>query len=89
MNIDSRLRKVMPALSARERAILVLDSWKEDKPEDPSWRLTMPTSQSEEFNRLIALMNVANRELRLLIGRLEHMAEKLDLRFAWLTCLVL
>jgi len=32
---------------------------------------------------------VANRELHLLIGRVEHMAEKLELRFAWLTSLLL
>ena len=53
MNIESRLKKVIPALSARERAILVLRSWQDGTPEDRSWRLAMPSDQTREFNRLI------------------------------------
>ena len=89
MSRDSRLSKLLPGLTARERAILVLQSWREDKQEDLSWRRTMPQNQTNEFNRYIGLMNVANRELHLLIGRIEHMADKLDVRFAWLTSLIL
>lgn len=35
MTIDARLNKLMPVLTARERAILVLESWKEGENEDP------------------------------------------------------
>jgi hypothetical protein len=53
MSIDARLGKLMPALSAQERAILILRSLKEKTPEDPLWRSTMPREQAAEFNRLI------------------------------------
>ena len=41
MSLDTRLQKLMPALSAKERAILILRSLKEETEEDPSWRNTM------------------------------------------------
>ena len=89
MSIDSRLNKLTPALSARERAILVLGSLKDGRPDDPAWRNTMPPDQVAEFNRLIALMNVANRELSLHVGMLERTASELELREAWLVTEVL
>ena len=49
----------------------------------------MPSSQSIEFNRYIGLMNVANRELSLVIGFLERMTRELELREAWLVSLIL
>ena len=67
MSIDSRLSRLAPALSARERAILVLNAWKEGKEDDPSWRRTMPQNQAHEFNRYIGLMNVANRQIAIVI----------------------
>jgi len=84
MSIDSRLDRLAPALTARERAVLVLGSLKDGRPDDPAWRNTMPPDQVSEFNRLIGLMNVANRELALCIGLLERMTAELELREAWL-----
>ena len=84
MSPDARLNKLMPSLTARERAILILDSWKDDSHEDPNWCRTMPQSQVQEFNRYIDLMKVANRELARVIRMLEQMAETLELRFCWL-----
>ena len=89
MSIFERLKKLAPALSATERAILILQSWKEGREEDPAWRYTMPRDQVEEFSRLIGLMNVANRHLGLYIGLLERMASELELRQAWLVSLSL
>jgi len=89
VSIDSRLSKLAPALTARERSILVLGSLKDGRPDDPAWRNTMPPDQVGEFNRLIGLMNVANRELTLYIGMLERMATELELREAWLVTEVL
>jgi len=43
--LDSRLGRLMPTLTANERAILVLKSLKGGTPEDPKWRQSMPTSQ--------------------------------------------
>ncbi len=79
--IDSRLDKLMPVLSARERAILVLRSLKDKTPEDPMWRQTMPRDQSPEFNRLIVLMNACNIHLPLFITMVEQHTEQLYLRF--------
>jgi hypothetical protein len=89
VSIDARLSRLSPALSARERAILVLNAWKEGKEDEPSWRSTMPQNQAHEFNRLIALMNAANREVATLIRLLKQSADECRLRFAWLTSLVL
>ena len=37
MSIDTRLSRLMPALSARERAALAVRAFKDDEPEDPAW----------------------------------------------------
>jgi hypothetical protein len=89
VSIDSRLSRLAPALSARERAILVLNAWKEGKEDDPSWRRTMPQNQAHEFNRYIGLMNVANRQIAIVIRMLKQSADECGLRFAWLTSLIL
>ncbi len=65
MSLGARLNKLLPVLSAKERAILVLRSLKDKTPEDPIWRQTMPREQSPEFNRLIVLMNACNNHLPL------------------------
>lgn len=49
---ERRLDKVSETLTAKERALLVLRAWKEDREEDPTWRWTMPSEQVAEFNRL-------------------------------------
>jgi hypothetical protein len=89
VSLDARLSRLAPALSARERALLVLRSMKDKTPEDPLWRNTMPNDQVREFNRLIDLMNAANREMAFLIAMIEKEMEKLELRAAWLFSLYL
>ena len=49
--LDTRLSRLMPALSAKERGVLVLRSLKDGTAEDPMWRSTMPLNQYAEFNR--------------------------------------
>ena len=86
MRGDARLSRLMPALSARERGILVLRSLKDGTPEHPEWRRSMPTRQQVEFNRYIGLMNVANIQLGHLITFMEKEVDKLELRLAlWFT----
>ena len=87
--LDTRLGKLMPALTAKERAMLVLRSLKGGTPEDPKWRRAMPTSQVAEFNRYIGLMNACNVQVGALIMLVNQSVEKLELRFAWFTSLVL
>jgi len=89
VSIETRLTRLSPALSARERAILVLGSLKDDTPEDPAWRRTMPQEQVREFNRLIHLMNVANQKLATYIHLVAKLEDELQLRQAWLVSLIL
>lgn len=49
--LDGRMDRLYPDLSARERAILVLQAAYEDKEPDFHIRWTMPDSQVEEFYR--------------------------------------
>jgi len=88
LSIDARLNKLMPVLSAKERAILILRALREKTPEDPAWRRTMPFDQSREFNRLIVLMNACNIHLPLYITMVEQHTEQLYLRFMWLDTLI-
>ena len=83
MSIETRLNRLAPVLTAKERAILVLGSLKNRTLEDPLWRSTMPASQVAEFNRLIGLMNACNIQLGVLIAHIEHVVEKMELRLMW------
>ena len=89
MSIEQRLNRLTPGLSAKERAILVLESWKEGREEDYQLRATMPPQQVPEFNRLIELMNGTMLRLSTYILILDAEVEKLELRQAWLVTLVL
>ena len=87
MSIDGRLDKLTPALTAKERAILVLRASKEGVPEDPQVRSKMPAEQALEFNHYIGLMNGVNTFLTFYTGILDQSLALLDARYAWLLTL--
>src|SRR3954463_10695382 len=87
MSLDARLTKLMPGLTAKERGILILRSLREQTPEDPSWRRSMPQDQSREFNRLIVLMNATNIYLPLYITMVAEWAAQMEVRLSWLMTL--
>jgi len=87
VSIDGRLDKLTPALTAKERAILILRASKEGMPEDPQVRSTMPPEQALEFNRYIALMNGVNVFLTFYTGILDQSLALLDARYGWLLTL--
>jgi hypothetical protein len=89
VSVEARLQKVMPALSAKERGLLVLGCLKDGTPEDPLWRKTMPSNQMREFNQFIDLMNVANIQIAAQIALLEQAAETIEMRECWLISVVL
>ena len=89
MSIDQRLSRLAPALTAQERAILILEAWKDGRPEDPSWRRSMPADQAPAFNRYIEQMNLANVLLGRLISVLHLQVEALQTREAWLVDITL
>ncbi len=88
-NSDRRISKLAEQFTARERAVLVLRSWKEGRDEDPSWRRSMPEGQAWEFNGLIDLMNGVNNGLMPLLLVLGLEADKLALRLGVLGVLAL
>jgi hypothetical protein len=84
---NQRLDRLYPALTAKERALLVLRAWKADQEEDAQVRRTMPPDQSLEFNRYIHLMNAANLDAGKYIAVLKRISGELNLRAAWLASL--
>ena len=89
MSIDQRLNRLSGALTAQERAILILEAWKAGRAEDPAWRRSMPADQAHAFNRYIEQMNQANVVLGRVIGVIHMQAEALEQREAWLVGLIL
>jgi hypothetical protein len=86
---SQRLDRLYPALTAKERALLVLRAWKEDQEEDSQVRRTMPQSQAPDFNHYIHLMNAANLDMGKYIVVLNGMVNQLGLKHAWLASLQL
>jgi hypothetical protein len=89
VSIDGRLDKLTPALTAKERALLVLRAWKEEREEDLQVRRTMPQSQALDFNYHIDLMNAANLDIGKYTVVLHMTATQLGLKQAWLASLQL
>ncbi len=83
---DGRIDRLYPALTAKERALLVLRAWKQDEEEDRRIRLTMPSAQINEFNLYIDLLNGA-RELTPYVHAIGIMIDQMDLRYGWLLTL--
>jgi hypothetical protein len=81
---ERRLADLYPALSARERAVLILQAIKEERDADPMIRRTMPESQYDTFNHLMSRISGANSDLAILLMVLELHLETLDAKFAWL-----
>ncbi len=87
MSGNQRLDRLYPALTAKERALLVLRAWKQDCEEDAQVRRTMPPDQAPDFNHYIHLMNAANRDLGMYVAALNGIAKELGLKSAWLASL--
>ena len=87
MSGNQRLDRLYPALTAKERALLVLRAWKADQEEDAAVRLTMPQSQARDFNHYVNLMNAANGGLALYVAALNGIAKEQGLKCAWLASL--
>jgi hypothetical protein len=87
MSAEARLNRLYPALSAKERALLILRARKAGKEHDPKIRSTIPTQQSRELNRLIGLLCVASDGLTQYIVIVAQMIEQLSLRWCWLASL--
>jgi hypothetical protein len=87
MSGNQRLDRLYPALTAKERALLVLRAWKADQEEDVAVRRTMPADQGRDFNHYIHLMNAANLDAGKYIAVLNLMSDQLGSKSAWLASL--
>ena len=81
---DKRLDRLLPALSAQERAILGLRNFKADKPQDRQLLNTAPARQTAALNRLIGLMNAANGDLAHVIVIIRERVRQENMRYGWL-----
>jgi len=84
-----RIGKMLSALTARERVLLILRAIKEGGEADPAVRFTMPDEQRHEFNHYIFLMNGVNCDLGTFAMYLKAMVGQLNLRLGWLITVAL
>jgi hypothetical protein len=87
MTAPRDLERLYPALSAKERVLLILRAWKAGEDHDPQIRYTIPTKQTYEYNRLIALVRGASGDLSHYIVLVAQLVEQLSLRWCWLASL--
>src|SRR5688572_1092384 len=78
------LDDLYPALTARERACLILQAIQEDREVHPNVRRTMPEWQIDTFNHLMTRITAVNTDLAILLMVLQLHLETLDAKFAWL-----
>ncbi len=88
-NGGRRLDRLFTALTPKERAILVLRSWKAGK--EPNRQLLSSTSQQEayEYNRLVDLVQVATGDLTQYLLCIHLLAGQLEIRFSWFLTVIL
>jgi hypothetical protein len=84
--LASRLNRLTPALTAKERAILILRAQSQGVDPDPDILRTMPAEQRHEYDRYVGLDYVTNFELNALgfaitrtVELLQHEHERLAL----------
>jgi hypothetical protein len=87
MSGEQRLNRVYPALTAKERGLLVLQAYKADEKPDRLIYDTTPDGQAKQFNHYIHLMNAANVEVAMVLMILREQMGKVDMKFAWLQTL--
>src|SRR5437899_309875 len=58
-----RLSRIAPALTARERVVVLLHALRSGAEPDPDLLGSMPSEQMEEYNRFVALEYAANHHL--------------------------
>jgi hypothetical protein len=84
MSAESRLDRLYPALTAKERGLLVLHAYKAGETPDPLIYRTCPSEQGPAFNRYIHLMNAMNVELATVLVIMREQMDKAELKYSWL-----
>lgn len=85
MNLDGRLGRLYPTLTAKERFVMVLRAYREERPQDIAVVRSTPEHQRREYNRYIALLSACNRDLGFYVLLLKEAAATLAARtgLAW------
>ena len=89
MSGEQRLNRVYPALTAKERGILILQACKAREKPDRLIYDTTPSSQGPAFNRYIRLMNAVNIELASALFTIRQQIAMIDLKYAWFMTLLI
>jgi hypothetical protein len=75
--LDSRLSKIMPVLSAKERAVLALRAQNAAQDAPDVWR-SMPAEQRHEYNLYMALAFVAGCQMGALVHVIKNQVDNLE-----------
>ena len=73
----SRLTRLAPGLTAKQRAMMTVRAYVSDAPQDPDIGRSMPAEQREEYDYYIALLYTANSPLAVLSRALAGMVDAL------------
>ncbi|MEX2227485.1 MAG: hypothetical protein WEB52_13665, partial [Dehalococcoidia bacterium] len=81
---DSRLDRMLPLLTPKERGIMTLRDFKAGKEQDRNLLRAAPDRQTNEINRYVGMMNAANGDLANVILVIRERARQEELRLNWL-----
>ena len=83
-NRERRIDRLLPTLSAKERAVLALRRWKEGKEPDRQLVNSVPMVQAAEYNCYIGMIRASGGDLSHYIAIVHGLIGQLELRHAWL-----
>ncbi len=89
MSAEQRLDRLYPALTPKERGLLVLQAYRAGEQPDRLIYSTTPSAQGSAFNRYIGLMNAVNTEVAYVLMLVNAQVRQVDLKYGWLMSLLL
>lgn len=88
MTAAGRTDRLFSALTARERAVMVLQAWKTGREPDPQITATMPREQITEYNAHIDLMNDVHGTVSFFVLLIRAQVEQLGMLEGWIFTLM-
>jgi hypothetical protein len=77
MSLAARLNRLTPALSGKQRALLVIRADLDGREPDREW-LNVPSDQRREYNYFVALLFTSNNTLGTLLTSLTWIVDALE-----------
>ena len=78
MSITTRIDTLMPNLTARQRALMVLRALAADQDPDPALHAIRDDRERRVFNRYMGLLYVVNVEMDGMLHSILHSVESID-----------